>query len=116
MFDDRLPTKVWVEALVRRAQVAGASAFILQKGDAERGDTLVKVSKLNGEARIYAPRTSMEGLRVFRDLVDQGIGPQEVDIDAYIARARMRDLDLWVVEIEDREGRHFLTEPVEEVS
>ncbi|MEO0786090.1 MAG: DUF1491 family protein, partial [Pseudomonadota bacterium] len=26
--------------------------------------------------------------------------------------ARARDSDLWVVEIEDRDGRHFLTERV----
>ena len=36
----------------------------------------------------------------------------EPDADAYIEKQRSRDPDLWVVEIEDREGRHFLTEAV----
>lgn len=116
MFEERLPTGVWVEALIRRAQIAGASAFVLQKGDTARGDVIIKVATLNGEARIYTPRTNMEGQRVFVDLIAQGVGPEEPAIDEYIDRSRTRDSDLWVIEIEDRKGRHFLTEPVENPS
>lgn len=113
MFDERLPTRVWVDALMRRAQVAGASAFVLQRGEESRGDVLIKVADLSGGARAYVPRTSMEGTRVFVDLQTQGVGPEEAGVDEYVGRARDRDRDLWVIEIEDREGRHFLTEPVE---
>lgn len=113
MFEERLPTKVWIDALVRRVQVAGASAFILQRGDESRGDVLIKVSELNGTARAYVPRTSMEGTRIFVDLESQGVGPDEAGVDEYLRRTADRDRDLWVVEIEDRDGRHFLTEPVE---
>ncbi len=113
MFDERLPTRVWVDALVRRAQVAGASAFVLHRGEDSRGDVLIKVADLRGSARVFAPRTSMEGTRVFVDLASQGVGPEESGADAYVARARERDRDLWVIEIEDRDARHFLTEPVE---
>jgi hypothetical protein len=38
---------------------------------------------------------------------------QEPELDAYIERAVRVDPDVWVVEIDDRQGRHFLTEPVE---
>ena len=57
---------------------------------------------------------NLDGDRVFRNLASQGVGPDEKDVDAYVQRARQRDSDLWVVEIEDREGRPFLTEPVED--
>ncbi|MDJ0922624.1 MAG: DUF1491 family protein [Henriciella sp.] len=113
MFDERLPTKVWVDALVRRVQVAGASAFVIQSGDVSRGDILIKVADLSGGGRVYAPRTNMDGERVFVDLAVQGVGPDEQTANDYIYKARERDRDLWIVEIEDRDGRHFLTEPIE---
>ena len=111
--DARLPSRIWVEALVRRAQVAGAAAFIVQAGDDARGDRLVKVSRLNGTARVMTRGMGMDGTSVFIDLEAQGIGPDEASVDAYIARARVRDSDLWVIEIEDPAGRHFITEVVE---
>ena len=113
MFEERLPTQTWVEALMRRAQIEGASAFILQRGDASRGDVLLKVADLKGGAQAYVPRTSMEGARIFVSLESQNVGPAEASVDAYVQRAQARDRDLWIIEIEDRDARHFLTEPVE---
>ncbi|HBQ48980.1 MAG TPA: DUF1491 domain-containing protein, partial [Hyphomonas atlantica] len=52
------------DALVRRAQVAGAAAFVLQSGDEERGDVVVKVACLDGTAAVYTPSINMEGDRV----------------------------------------------------
>lgn len=113
MQEERLPSWVWVDALIRRVQSAGAACFVVQSGDRERGDVLVKVADLSGGARAYVPRTSMEGVRVFSDLRLQGVGEAESDVDSYVARTRERDPDLWVVEIEDRQARHFIIEPVE---
>ena len=111
--EDRLPTYLWADALIRRALGEGAAAFILQRGDEARGDVLVKVAELNGEARLYGPAMDMDGSRIFIDLATQGIGPAENEVDAYISRARQRDRDLWVIEVEDRHGRHFMTETVQ---
>jgi len=114
MFEERLATHVWVDALIRRAMGAGAAAFVLQRGDASRGDVLVKVADLKGSAQLYGPTMGMDGSRVFLNLTEaQSIGPGEPDIDAYITRARDRDRDLWVIEVEDRDGRHFITEPIQ---
>jgi hypothetical protein len=37
-------------------------------------------------------------------------GP-EAEVDAALARQRRHDPDLWVIEVEDRVGRHLLDEP-----
>lgn len=114
MPEERLPTWIWVDALVRRAQLGGAACFVLQKGDRERGDVLLKVADMRGRGWGFVPRTGMDGARIFSDLRLQGIGEAESDVDDYVRRARERDRDLWVLEIEDRDGRHFLQEPVEQ--
>ncbi len=108
----RLPTALWVDALLRRVSVGGASGFVLQRGDAERGNVLIKVSTLNKNAMVFTPRTDMDGERAFVDMALEGLASEEPEIDAYLEREMRRDADLWVVEIEDRDGRHFLTERV----
>jgi hypothetical protein len=106
-----LDTDLWVSALIRRAQIAGAFAAIERKGDTHAGAVLVKVlHRRAGEARLYAEATRGDGERVWMQPVQS---LDERDLDAYVARAARIDPDLWVVEIDDTEGRHFLTEPVE---
>ena len=106
-----LSTDVWVGALIRRAQLAGAYATVARKGDARAGAVLVKLyNPLTRQARLYAQALRGEGETVWMQPLPQGL---ESDLDAYVQRQVGYDPDIWVVEIEDREGRHFLTEPVE---
>jgi hypothetical protein len=106
-----LNTDLWVGALIRRAQNAGAFAAVERKGDPTAGAVLVKaLNRRAGEARLFAEATRGDGERIWMQPVDSLL---EVDLDAYIVRAARIDPDIWVVEIDDGEGRHFLTEPVE---
>jgi hypothetical protein len=105
-------TDIWAGALMRRAQLSGAFATLARKGDPERGEAVVKVVSGRGRARLYAPAFNPDGPAEFEALP---AGPGDVDeaiVDELIARRLKADRDLWVVEIEDREGRHFLTEKV----
>ncbi|HYF22138.1 MAG TPA: DUF1491 family protein [Caulobacteraceae bacterium] len=106
-----LSTDLWVGALIRRAQAGGAFAMIERKGDARAGTVLVKVvNRRAGWARLYAEAFRGEGERVWMRPVK---AEDEPAIDAYVQRQARIDPDLWLVEIDDVEGRHFLTEPVE---
>ena len=101
---------MWAPALIRRAQVAGAYAMVIRKGDPDAGAALVKVRTLDDHAVLYRPMRDMSGERIWLPK-----GPMsEPDIDKAITSRLETDPDLWVIEIEDREGRHFLTEKVEE--
>ena len=106
-----LSTDIWVGALIRRAELGGGFAVVARKGDPRAGAVLVKVlNRSNGTARLLAEATRGDGERVW---MQPAASDQEPDLDRYIERAIRIDPDIWVVEIEDREGRDFLVEPVE---
>jgi hypothetical protein len=106
-----IASDIWVAALIRRAELAGAFAVVVRKGDPRAGAVLVKaVMRRAGEARLYAEAFRGEGERVWMEPVASRV---EADLDAYAERAARIDPDVWVVEVEDVEGRNFLTEPVE---
>ena len=106
-----LSTDIWVYALIRRVEQGGAFAMIQRKGDARAGAVLVKVvNRADGWTRLYAEATRGDGERVWMQPTPS---TDEAELDAYATRAARIDPDLWVVEIDDRQGRHFLTEPVE---
>ena len=110
---DELKTDFWAGALVRRASIAGAFAGVTRKGDADAGAVLVKVATLDGRARLYAPAQDGAGARVWLDLSAGSLGDTEADVDAYVRKRADSDPDVWVIEIEDKFGRHFLMEPVD---
>lgn len=113
MAQAELKTEIWALALLRRAVVAGAAGYVARRGDADAGAVLVKVATLDGRARLYSPARTMTGERVFVALSEAIAGADERSVDAYARGRADRDPDLWIIEIEDRAGRHFLTEPVE---
>jgi hypothetical protein len=107
----RLSPDLWVYALMRRASIGGAFATVERRGDSQGGAVLVKaLNRRIGEARLYAEAVGADGDSFWMQPVNS---LQEADLDAYIARAVRIDPDVWVVEIDDPQGRHFIIERVE---
>lgn len=108
----RLKSAIWVSALIRRANGAGAFAAVRRRGAEEAGAVFVKATRLDGTATLYGPAMpSLDsdyepGERLFAAIVPEG--STELDCEERMRREIRFDPDLWFVEIEDREGRHFL--------
>ena len=108
----RLRADIWVAAYLRRCSTEGASAVLRRRGAAEAGAIFVKVDRLDGQTAVFGPAPQTElaerGVdRVWRRLHDEDW------IDPATAEEKLRreikfDSDLWIVEVEDRKGRHFL--------
>lgn len=103
----------WVGALIRRAESGLAAAYVIRRGDEHAGAVLVKVVQSRQVCRLYVPQRDEMGERIWvRHSLETC---DEREIDEYCQRRAHSDPDLWIVEVEDRQGRHFLTEPVEEI-
>ena len=106
----RLRSDFWVAAHLRRCAVEGVAAVLRRRGAAEAGAIFVKLDRLDGTASLYgpAPQSFLEeggGGRLFIALLEN-VAPYE--IEERMRRESRFDPDFWFVEIEDRQGRHFL--------
>jgi len=105
--EPRLTAEFWVRAYLARLGLANIPAYITQRGDATAGAVLVKCATLDGRACAWQRSFDLaSGARVWATLTE---GP-EPEVDAAIARQRRHDPDLWVIEIEARDGRTLLDE------
>lgn len=106
----RVRSDFWVSAYLRRCDIEGIAAALRRRGAAEAGVIFVKVDHMNGEASLYGPAPqSLIGLEaVDRSFVALAQWVGAADIEARIAREIRFDTDLWLVEIDARDGRHLL--------
>jgi hypothetical protein len=107
-----LSSDLWVSALIRRAEIGGANATVVRKGDLRAGTVIVKAYDTTlRQARLFTEAFGPDGERLW---IQPLKSERESDLDTFIERQSGFDPDIWVVEIEDQKGRHFITEPVDE--
>ena len=109
----RLKSAIWVAAYIRRCASEGVFAAVRRHGADEAGAIYVIVNRLDGTADLYGPApqaTFDEGMPLDRAFtpVLAALPAPEAKIESFVARESRFDPDVWVVEIEERSGRHFL--------
>lgn len=104
----RLTARFWVDAYLTRLRLEEIPAFVVAHGDDQAGAVLVKLNTLDGKAVLFQRSFDlMTGDRTWIVLAEG----EERAVDEAVSRQRGFDPDLWVVEVEDRKGRHLLDEP-----
>jgi len=109
----RLKSGLWVSAYVRRCNVEGVFAAVRRRGAEEAGAIFIKVNRLDGSADVFGP--APQSAFAEEHPVDRAFTPAmktmpatDAESEAYLARQVRFDPDVWIIETEDRAGRHFL--------
>src|SRR5437588_3904508 len=108
----RLKSAIWVAAYVRRCNGEGAFAAVRRRGAEEAGAIFVKLNRLDGTAELFgpAPQAAFDdagpAARLFSACIAGQPAP-EAKIEERLTRELRFDPDVWIVEVEDRAGRHF---------
>lgn len=103
----RLTSEFWVQAYLNRLRLSDIPAFVTAKGDVTAGSVMVKLNTLDGRARAFQRSFDANGARIWVVLAEGS----DAEVEASLARQRGFDRDIWVIEVEDRAGRHLLDEP-----
>ena len=107
----RLKSGIWVQALIRRCDQAAIGVAVVARGDVDAGAILLKLNGFREGCTVLAQTRRPDGALVW--LRATGAAPvAEADADAYIARQRGRDPDLWVIEIESGAAGSLLDMPI----
>lgn len=110
----RLRSDIWVSAYLRRAEIEGAFAVLRKRGAAEAGAIFIRLDRLDGTGALFGPAPqSVMALddptrRFCRMHQEEWVDP--LTIEERLAREMKFDPDLWIIDVEDRQGRHHLDE------
>ncbi|HVZ05122.1 DUF1491 family protein [Hyphomicrobium sp.] len=107
----RLKSEIWVKAYLRRCAANGAGGVVARHGDDDAGAIFIKVVRADQMAAVFSPAPA--GLddadyeRRWVSRFDAGF-VSDSEAEALLKREASFDEDVWIVEIEEREGRNFL--------
>ena len=105
MTEPKVRTDIWVAAQVRMCDLAFIPVVVSRRGDPIAGAVLLKLNRLAAGCVVFSQVRDMDGALGWM----RGTGKDPVpepDADQYIARQAKYDPDIWVVEIEDRDGKY----------
>ena len=103
----RLKSELWVKACIRQCAAAGLSAVVARRGDPDAGIVYVRIDLLDGRVRLFGPAMGSAfdeaGERLWAEISAAGPMTDE-DARIYLDRRSAFDPDIWVVDIESRDG------------
>ena len=107
----RLKSGIWIKALIRRCDLAAIGVAVMARGDSDAGAILVKLNGRDAGCSVLSQTRKPDGTLVWMRATGAAPVP-ETEADAYIARQRGRDPDVWVVEIDAASPEAVLDGPI----
>lgn len=107
----RLKSHIQVKALIRRCDLAAIGCVVTARGDPDAGAILIRLDGREAGAAVLSQTRRADGTLAWMRATGAAL-VADADADAYIARQRQRDPDLWVVEIETAAPETLLDVPI----
>jgi len=105
MTDVGLPTDMLINAHIRIAARQGVPITVLRHGDNTSGTIILKINRLDGTAHILM-QVRYDEEKVWTPVTRKDPMPEE-EADRYLDQQARIDPDSWILEIEDKQGRHW---------
>ncbi|MBT3661371.1 MAG: DUF1491 family protein [Rhodospirillaceae bacterium] len=107
MAEPSLKVEIWIKAQVRMCDINMTPAYIRRRGDPDAGAVLLKLDKLDGTSEVFTQVRTGSGEKAWTSGTG-GAAVADGEAEAYIERQLKYDPDIWVLEIEDRNGTYKL--------
>ena len=107
----RLKAHVWVSAYIKICAANDLIATVVRHGDDDAGTIFLRINRLDGTSILFVPAPAgLEGNELDRKwhAAFDGTTRSDNEIEDYLNREAEIDSDIWIVEVESRDGRHHL--------
>jgi hypothetical protein len=107
----RVTSEFFVSALIKRANSDGAFAVLERRGAVDAGAIALKIEREDRLTSLLLPasqnfyETGKPQDRLFEQVLDF---TDALSISARLSREIKRDPDLWIVSIEEKNGKYFV--------
>ena len=108
---ERIPTELWIKAHVKHCTTKGIPIFVIRRGDPHSGTVILKLNQLEAGNQVFSQIRDENGNLGWLPQID-GRLMSENEANTLLERQIQRDPDLWIIEIEDRKGRHWVDGPL----
>jgi len=95
-----LPVHILIDATLKQLTEQGIFYTILQRGERNSGTILLKIWSRADQCKLLTQQRNLDGDLQWINATNKET-VAEPDADTYTQRARSRDPDLWIIEIED---------------
>jgi hypothetical protein len=103
--NDRLPTDLYVSAHIRIAAREGVPMTVVHRGDPTSGSIILKINRLDGMSRVLC-QVRYDDELVWTPATREDF-MKDADAEAYLGKQTAIDPDVWLLEIEDKQARHW---------
>ncbi|MEZ5681019.1 MAG: DUF1491 family protein [Erythrobacter sp.] len=103
----RLPAHLEVSGMIRRAEIEGGFATVLQRGERDAGAILILTLERGKNAALWERMPQIDGSLPFTRSREEDSEKKDEFVD-YIERRRRQDPDCWLIELDIVNAGRFI--------